>query len=237
VPAIWPACARTTRAAAGRARRRRSPDERGGREGSASAARTEGPGERHPSLASRGGVWLGRSACKPGSVGRAPKRRPDGHFSRDAVARVLQQPTRGSMLRARALTPLSRRAVSRRLFGLAPAGVYRAAPVAGSAVGSYPTVSPLPAVSRRRSLLCGTVRRAAVASGTPRGYLAACPVEPGLSSIGATVSRSPRRDRPADRPRGNIMGLMPLRAAPPPRSRLAVPSRAPGFHRVITRPA
>jgi hypothetical protein len=33
---------------------------------------------------------------------------------------------------------------SRRIFGLAPAGVYRAAHVAMSAVGSYPTVSPLP---------------------------------------------------------------------------------------------
>ena len=33
---------------------------------------------------------------------------------------------------------------SRRIFGLAPTGVCRAALVAGSAVGSYPTVSPLP---------------------------------------------------------------------------------------------
>ncbi len=40
--------------------------------------------------------------------------------------------------------PLARRAVSRRIFGLAPAGVYRAADVAADAVGSYPTVSPLP---------------------------------------------------------------------------------------------
>jgi hypothetical protein len=30
------------------------------------------------------------------------------------------------------------------LFGLAPDGVYRARPVASAAVGSYPTVSPLP---------------------------------------------------------------------------------------------
>ena len=33
---------------------------------------------------------------------------------------------------------------SRRIFGLAPAGVYRAVRVATNAVGSYPTVSPLP---------------------------------------------------------------------------------------------
>ena len=32
----------------------------------------------------------------------------------------------------------------RRLFGLAPTGGYRATAVAGGAVGSYPTVSPLP---------------------------------------------------------------------------------------------
>ena len=36
------------------------------------------------------------------------------------------------------------------LFGLAPGGVYHAVPVAGSAVGSYPTLSPLPA--RRRAV-------------------------------------------------------------------------------------
>ena len=47
------------------------------------------------------------------------------------------------------------------LFGLAPGGVYRAGPVAGPAVGSYPTLSPLPAVSGRsregrRFAFCGT---------------------------------------------------------------------------------
>src|SRR6267143_2116515 len=36
------------------------------------------------------------------------------------------------------------RAGSRCLFGLAPTGGYRATPVARRAVGSYPTVSPLP---------------------------------------------------------------------------------------------
>src|SRR6266853_3341207 len=37
------------------------------------------------------------------------------------------------------------RAGSPLLFGLAPRGVFRASPVARRAVGSYPTVSPLPA--------------------------------------------------------------------------------------------
>ena len=33
------------------------------------------------------------------------------------------------------------------LFGLAPRGVFRAVPIARDAVGSYPTFSPLPALS------------------------------------------------------------------------------------------
>ena len=80
-------------------------------------------------------------ACKPGSVVPALAE-TDGHFSRDPVARILQQPTRGCA----GIEPptLARRAVSRRLFGLAPAGVYPATPVAGRAVGSYPTISTLP---------------------------------------------------------------------------------------------
>src|SRR5512134_418158 len=69
------------------------------------------------------------------------------------------------------------RAGSRCLLGLAPTGGYRATPVTGRAVGSYPTVSPLP-LEKGRSVLCGPVRRLAA----PRCYLAVCPVELGLSS-------------------------------------------------------
>ncbi len=42
----------------------------------------------------------------------------------------------------------------RRLFGLAPTGGYRAAAVASGAVGSYPTVSPLPEPLARPSAVC-----------------------------------------------------------------------------------
>ena len=50
------------------------------------------------------------------------------------------------------------------LFGFAPGGVYRAASVTGRAVGSYPTLSPLPQAririrrrgGRRRFAFCGT---------------------------------------------------------------------------------
>src|SRR2546425_4799006 len=69
------------------------------------------------------------------------------------------------------------RAGSRCLFGLAPTGGYRAAPVTRRAVGSYPTVSPLP-LDKGRSVFCGPFRRLTA----PRRCLAVCPLELGLSS-------------------------------------------------------
>src|SRR5438552_16982472 len=66
---------------------------------------------------------------------------------------------------------------SRCLLGLAPTGGYRAAPVTRRAVGSYPTVSPLP-LDTGRSIFCGPIRRLAA----PRCYLAVYPAELGLSS-------------------------------------------------------
>ena len=53
-------------------------------------------------------------------------------------------------------TPESRAAglaTIRLLFGLAPGGVYHAVPVTSDAVGSYPTLSPLPRPKRRGGLL------------------------------------------------------------------------------------
>lgn len=82
-------------------------------------------------------------AYKPGSVSAGIRKRiptPDGHSSRRAVTHTLQQPTRGST----SCNVLARRIISRRLFGLAPTGVYRATFVTEGAVGSYPTLSPLP---------------------------------------------------------------------------------------------
>ena len=72
----------------------------------------------------------------------------DGHFSRSTITRTLQQPTRGVFIEV---------GNSRRLLGLAPAGVYRAAHVAMYAVSSYLTFSPLPLSGR--SVFCGTFRR------------------------------------------------------------------------------
>ena len=62
----------------------------------------------------------------------------DGHLSGTVVAHRLEQPTR-ALVREDVV-----RAAPRHLFGLAPTGGYRAAGVTVSAVGSYPTVSPLP---------------------------------------------------------------------------------------------
>ena len=62
-----------------------------------------------------------------------------GHSSGTAIADGLMQPTRTTGPETAWRFPSAPS-----LFGLAPDGVYRAAPVTGSAVGSYPTLSPLP---------------------------------------------------------------------------------------------
>jgi len=56
------------------------------------------------------------------------------------------------------------------LFGLAPGGVYRAVPVARSAVRSYRTLSPLPAANGRRFAFCGTFPGVAPAGRYPAPY-------------------------------------------------------------------
>jgi len=132
--------------------------------------------------------------CKPGSVST-------GRYTasyRTVISLDVRSPARSSSLPAarRVATPWSRRAVSRRLFGLAPAGVCRAGRVATPAVGSYPTLSPLPPLARRRFAFCCTVRHTKLTPRAPRHYLATCPVEPGLSSAHA-LARA-RRDRPVD---------------------------------------
>src|ERR1700730_16126604 len=110
--------------------------------------------------------------------------------------------------RRRTLSPAVKPALSAAsLFGLAPGGVCHAVLVTKSAVRSYRTVSPLPALSGfhrqglRRSVLCCTFRGLA----PPRRYLAPDPPEPGLSStqaaLEACASRTPRTAiaRPAPR--------------------------------------
>src|ERR1700749_180423 len=89
-------------------------------------------------------------------MARLPAR--DDHSSGTPVARRLKQPTRTAGSGHRSRVP-ARAGLAPSLFGLAPGGVYHAAAVAGSAVRSYRTVSPLPQqyATRRDGLsLCGT---------------------------------------------------------------------------------
>ena len=87
-------------------------------------------------------------------VSRVLSRFPgDDYSSSAAVAGNVEQPTRTSV---QDRTCRARRRVS--LHGLAPDGVYHARPVAGPAVRSYRTFSPLPEIRcrGRRSVFCGT---------------------------------------------------------------------------------
>jgi len=91
-------------------------------------------------------------ACKPGSVWppRLAARERGDHSSWAHVAMRLTQPTRAVSRKQPWGFPLAPP-----LFGFAPGGVYLAASVASRAVGSYPTLSPLPRKSRRFAF-CGT---------------------------------------------------------------------------------
>src|SRR6478752_6113156 len=103
-------------------------------------------------------------------------RKRDGHSSGTPVARRIMQPTRMTGLdRPGAFAPTSF------LFGLAPGGVCRAVSVAGNAVRSYRTVSPLPRLNATRR---GGLFSVALSLGFPppdviRHRLS---MEPGLSS-------------------------------------------------------
>jgi len=83
-------------------------------------------------------------------VSRVLSRFPgDDYSSSAAVAGNVEQPTRTSV---QDRTCRARRRVS--LHGLAPDGVYHARPVAGPAVRSYRTFSPLPEIRCRGRAVC-----------------------------------------------------------------------------------
>ncbi len=86
-------------------------------------------------------------ACKPGSVGYralAPAIR-DGHSSGTTFARCLMQPTRtAGPTRPCDVIAKGEPLAMPSLFGFAPGVVCHAVPVAGGAVRSYRTFSPLP---------------------------------------------------------------------------------------------
>jgi hypothetical protein len=116
-------------------------------------------------------------ACKPGSGGHRLLAQAirDGHSSGAMFAHGLEQPTRTA-----SLTSLPRRYRLREqpalpsLFGLAPGVVCHAVSVAGPAVRSYRTFSPLlplPFGWGKRFVLCGTVPGVAPAGCYPAPYV------------------------------------------------------------------
>ncbi len=128
-----------------------------------------------------------QTVCKPGSVPRLPAAMaiPLGRTLRGASS---NQPgrQRGKRLRCReAATPS--------LFGLAPGEVCRAGPIAGPAVRSYRTFSPLPAGRSRPAVYFSVaLSRGSPPPGVTRHRFS---VEPGLSSPNAAK----RWPRPSDR--------------------------------------
>jgi hypothetical protein len=73
----------------------------------------------------------------------------DDHSSGTSVAERLTLPTRtAGPETGLGLCPAPS------LFGIAPGGVYHAGPVAGPAVGSYPTLSPLPPPTEASGAVC-----------------------------------------------------------------------------------
>jgi hypothetical protein len=77
------------------------------------------------------------------------------------------------------------------LFGFAPGGVYPAISVAGDAVRSYRTFSPLPAPQRRRFFLCGTFPGVAPAGCYPAPFVCGARtfLSRDLSIIAGTAAR------------------------------------------------
>ncbi len=129
-------------------------------------------------------------ACKPGSVWLRFDPERGSHSSGTTFACRLTQPTRMTGPETGCWQTVVRPASS--LFGLAPGGVYLATAVTSGAVGSYPTLSPLP---RRR----GGLLSVALSLGSPPPDVIRhrVSVEPGLSSL-YRLSTLVRRGCPAN---------------------------------------
>ena len=124
-------------------------------------------------------------ACKPGFVGHRLLAQTirDGHSSGTTFARCLEQPTRTASLTSPCgVIALANIPALPSLFGLAPGVVCHAGSVAGPAVRSYRTFSPLlpllyPSSASgegrvgKRFVLCGTVPGVAPAGRYPAPYV------------------------------------------------------------------
>ena len=128
----------------------------------------------------RGSDRGGQTACKPGSV---PACAGDGHSSGTPVTGRLARPTRAAARKPAWSSQSCDRVGLPSLLGLAPGGVYPATPVAGGAVRSYRTLSPLPAFAPE-GLRAGGLLSVALSLGSPPPGVTRhrVSVEPGLSS-------------------------------------------------------
>ena len=150
-----------------------------------------------------------RSASPPAKIienaeGKAGTRRPVSRVLSDARKRETAIPLdRPSPAGSRDLpgplgpaTALPACTGARSLFGLAPGGACHAAPVTRSAVGSYPTLSPLPLAGR--SAFCGAFPGVTPGGRYPppcrrgaRTFLDACTPRPPGRLIRALYNPSP----------------------------------------------
>ncbi len=124
----------------------------------------------HPRHAPGSGSTLRKRAVMRGwpirrILSRGP--RPPG---RSFIWAGCHHPARAANPDRGAETPC-RRGGAQSLFGLASGGACRAPPVARGAVGSYPTVSPLPRANPGRSVLCGAFPRVSPAGRYPAPLL------------------------------------------------------------------
>lgn len=139
-----------------------APRNDGGQNGEGSDALTSNPSLRY------------QPACKPGSVGHRPLPRTmrDGHSSGTMFAHGLEQPTRTAGLTSpRGVIACANSPLKPSLFGFAPGGVYHAGSVAGAAVRSYRTFSPLLPPRRERFVLCGTFPKVTLAGRYPAPHV------------------------------------------------------------------
>ena len=101
----------------------------------------------------------------------------DDHSSDHAVTDTATAANPDLLERKKLRRHARRHRSTRSLFGVAPGGACHAAAVASRAVGSYPTVSPLPANAPRRTLtdrrfiFCGAFRRVAPPGRYPAPFL------------------------------------------------------------------
>ena len=159
----------------------------------------------------------------------APARKPErgSHSSGTTLARCLVQPTR--MTGPEKAGTLARTASS--LFGFAPGGVCLATHVAMRAVGSYPTLSPLPAKAGGILSVALSLR-----SPPPDVIRHRFSVEPGLSSP-RNLSVIAERGCPANWPGVHSRGIrqLPAAKAKSPRGRGFTGSRRQNPYRIRAR--